>query len=57
MLTFFTTCKPFEGQTAVLQRNAIQSWLRLGRGCDVAGIRGRNHITQLAQGQIHRFPA
>jgi len=26
MLTFFTTAKPFEGQTAVSQRNALQSW-------------------------------
>jgi len=35
MLTFFTTCKPFEGRNAVLQRNAIESWVRLGHGCDV----------------------
>jgi tetratricopeptide (TPR) repeat protein len=35
MLTFFTTCKPFEGATGVAQRNAIRSWLALGRGCEV----------------------
>ena len=35
MLTFFTTCKPFRGAAAVAQRNAIRSWLRLGRGCEV----------------------
>lgn len=35
MLTFFTTCKPFAGATAVLQRNAIESWRRIGRGCDI----------------------
>ena len=26
MLTFFTTAKPFQGHTAVTQRNALQSW-------------------------------
>jgi len=26
MLTFFTTAKPFRGHTAVIQRNALQSW-------------------------------
>ncbi|MBN1917654.1 MAG: tetratricopeptide repeat protein [Verrucomicrobia bacterium] len=35
MLTFFTTCKPFTGAAAVLQRNAIESWRRIGRGCDI----------------------
>jgi tetratricopeptide (TPR) repeat protein len=35
MLTFFTTCKPFEGATGVAQRNAIQSWLALGPACEV----------------------
>jgi len=35
VLTFFATCKPFRGATAVAQRNAIRSWLALGRGCEV----------------------
>lgn len=35
MLTLFSTCKPFRGRVAVSQRNAIESWVRLGRGCDV----------------------
>jgi len=26
MLTFFTTAKPFRGHSAVIQRNALQSW-------------------------------
>lgn len=38
MLTFFTTCKPFTGATAVLQRNAIESWRRIGRGGDIVLI-------------------
>ena len=35
MLTFFTTCKPFEGATGVAQHNAIRSWLALGQACEV----------------------
>jgi hypothetical protein len=30
MLTLFTIPKPFEGDVAVIQRNALASWLRLG---------------------------
>lgn len=26
MLTFFTTAKPFHGHSAVIQRNALESW-------------------------------
>jgi hypothetical protein len=29
MITFFSSAKPFRGQTAIQQRNAIGSWLRL----------------------------
>ena len=29
MLTFFTTPRPFRGRDAILQRNALTSWLRL----------------------------
>jgi len=29
MITFFTIPKPFKGEIAVIQRNAIESWLRL----------------------------
>lgn len=35
MLTLFTTPKPFRGQFAVIQRNAIDSWTRLSPRCDV----------------------
>jgi len=35
MLTIFSTPKPFEGQIAVIQRNAIQSWLLLGQDVEV----------------------
>ncbi len=29
MLTFFTTAKPFHGHSAIIQRNALESWRRL----------------------------
>jgi hypothetical protein len=29
MLTIFSTAKPFQGHSAVIQRNALESWLRL----------------------------
>jgi len=29
VLTFFTTAKPFRGHSAIIQRNALQSWKRL----------------------------
>src|SRR5262245_20980461 len=33
-LTLFTTCKPFEGKAARVQRNALRSWA-LGPACEV----------------------
>ena len=35
MLTIFSTPKPFEGRIAVIQRNAIQSWLLLSPDVEV----------------------
>lgn len=35
MLTIFSTPKPFEGHIDIIQRNAIQSWLRLGSDIEV----------------------
>ncbi len=35
MLTLFTIPKPFDGQIAVTQRNALRSWLRLAPGVEV----------------------
>lgn len=35
MLTIFTMPKPFVGHIAVIQRNAIQSWLHLRPACEV----------------------
>lgn len=35
MLTVFTTGRPFLGHIEIIQRNAIQSWLRLRPACEV----------------------
>lgn len=35
MLSIFSIPKPFVGQIAVIQRNAIQSWLRVAPKCEV----------------------
>lgn len=35
MLTVFTTSRPFLGHFEIIQRNAIQSWLRLRPACEV----------------------
>ena len=35
MLTLFTIPKPFQGNIAVIQRNAIQSWLKLQPECEI----------------------
>src|SRR6202162_6632110 len=35
MLTLFTTAKPFEGHSGVIQRNALQSWKRLHQDVEV----------------------
>jgi hypothetical protein len=35
MYTIFATPKPFQGHEAIIQKNAIASWLRLHRDCEV----------------------
>jgi hypothetical protein len=35
MLTIFTTAKPFRGHSAIIQRNAIQSWKRLDPSVEI----------------------
>ena len=35
MLTIFSVPKPFRGDIGLIQRNAIQSWLRLSPSCEV----------------------
>lgn len=35
MITIFSTPKPFRGHFKIIQRNAIQSWLRLRPACEI----------------------
>lgn len=53
MLTMFTTCKPFKGESRIVQRNALKSWRRLkhkpdiiifGDGYRVAEYAARYHL-------------
>ncbi len=37
-ITIFTTCKPFEGEAAVFQRKALETWSRLEPNTDVLVI-------------------
>lgn len=64
MLTIFTHCKKFEGHIATIQRNAIQSWLRLRPDCEILlfGIRegtaevatelGVRHVPEVAYNEF-----
>jgi len=36
-VTFFTTCKPFTGEAAILQRNALLTWQKLGLKVIICG--------------------
>ncbi len=63
MLTLFTAPKPFRGHIAIIQRNAIQSWLQLRPACeiillgdeegtaDVAGEFGLRYIPEVARNE------
>jgi len=35
MITFFSVPKPFKGHIDIIQRNAIQSWKKLGSNCEI----------------------
>ena len=65
MLTFFTTAKPFLGQSGIIQRNAIKSWTLTHPGVEVIlfgddqgaadvarefGIRHEPHVERSKQG-------
>lgn len=63
MLTIFALPKPFHGHIAIIQRNAIQSWLRLRPPCEiilfgndegtaeVASEFGIQHISEVARNE------
>jgi hypothetical protein len=49
MLTLFTVPKPFSGHIAVIQKNAIQSWARLGQGCRIVLCADEKGTRELAE--------
>ena len=49
MLTIFSTPKPFEGHIDIIQRNAIQSWLRLSPEIQVILIGDENGAAEVAR--------
>jgi len=64
MLTIFSVAKPFRGEFATIQRNAIASWARLRPACqilllgnedgiaEVAAEAGATHIPELARNEF-----
>ena len=49
MLTFFSTPKPFRGHINVIQRNAIQSWMRVHREAEVILFGGDEGAAETCQ--------
>src|SRR5262249_43153622 len=49
MLTLFTVPKPFSGHVGVIQKNAVQSWARLGQGCQIILCADEKGTGQLAE--------
>jgi hypothetical protein len=48
MLTFFTSCKPFKGEDAVAQRNAISSWKMLRPEPEIMVFGDEEGVAELA---------
>ncbi|MDR7586575.1 MAG: class I SAM-dependent methyltransferase [Armatimonadota bacterium] len=46
MITFITTCKPFVGEFARIQANALASWAALGSGCEVIVFGGGEGVAE-----------
>jgi hypothetical protein len=55
MLTLFTVAKPFRGEFAVIQRNAILSWTRLRPHCEILLLGDEEGIAEIASetGAVH----
>ena len=49
MLTIFTCPKPFNGHTALIQRNAIESWLLLGANVQIILCGDDDGVAEVAQ--------
>lgn len=46
MITIFSTPRPFTGEFNQIQRNAIQSWMRLDRGCQIVLVNDEESTTE-----------
>jgi hypothetical protein len=49
MLTIFTIPKPFEGHSGIIQRNAIQSWLKLTPACELILCGADHGVSETAE--------
>jgi hypothetical protein len=57
MLTLFTIPKPFKGHIAIIQRNAIQSWLQLRPACEIILLGDDPGTAQIAnEFGLHHIP-
>lgn len=57
MLTIFSIPKPFVGQSALIQRNAIQSWLKLEPRCEIFLCGNDSGVAEAAQEfHVHHLP-
>lgn len=52
MLTIFSTTKPFQGHLAVIQRNAIESWLRLDPRIEIILLGDEPGVAEICR-QLH----
>jgi hypothetical protein len=48
MLTLFTVAKPFRGEFAVIQKNAVLSWTRLRPKCEILLLGDEDGISELS---------
>ncbi len=55
MLTLFTIAKPFRGEFATIQRNAILSWTLIRPACEILLLGDEEGIREIAAevGAIH----
>jgi hypothetical protein len=52
VLTFFTTAKPFDGHSAIIQRNALESWRRLDPDVEIILLGDDAGAAQICQ-ELH----
>jgi len=49
MLTFFTSCCPFEGRRLIAQENAIESWIKLGQDCEIIILGKEKNLSEITK--------